>query len=96
MELTKEQKIEALKYALKRVIIKKQKKHSASLCFIISDGIDYVICGYSDIASVHLYIPEFQRPKETLNYKSTYWWPPFDFNSRIQYLENLIKQIENQ
>ena len=96
MELTKQQKIAALNYALLTVLKAKELNTSAFLCWTVSAGVDKVLDKMTYIEDLQEYIPEFVRPKEALYRSSSYWWPFTDFDSRIQYLENLIKQIETQ
>lgn len=98
MELTKEQKIEALKYALEGI------KREVELSLSLTDGMCNYLMRYIDKElhtdiytwDIKKYLPEFERPKETLHRNSPWWWSCIDFDSRINYLENLIKQIETQ
>lgn len=94
MELTKEEKIEALKYALE--CIENEKLYSdetTGICFylikVISKFKYYNFISHFDLCK---YIPEFIFQN---NLHISYWFPENDFDSRINYLKNLIEKIEN-
>lgn len=103
MELSKSRKLYALNYTLK--YIKDEKAFdlnsgtnlgSNGICYYLSGEIEKIIDDSILFEDIIYFIPEFKMPKNLDAEESNFWWDGTDFDSRIAYLENLIKQIENE
>lgn len=95
MELSKQQKLQALNYALDQIKIEKNNFETTEgicfhLLFIIKNRFKFAFSG----TKLKFYMPELKTPNSS-EFNYGYWWEKTDFNSRITYLENLIKQIKN-
>jgi hypothetical protein len=94
--ITLKDKINALKYAKRKLIIRNllpfQEKRRIGICGLVSTYLAINGYGFSELLDI------LTRPEETLSHLSIFWWPLTrkGDKQRIKYLKNLIKQLKQQ
>ena len=93
MELTKQEKIKALKYVLECIENEKRDCHKTiGMCTYLRQKIlEMKNIYFMGVSCLSEYIPEFVNKN---NIHSGYWFPENDFESRIDYLKNLIEKLK--
>ena len=90
-ELTKEQKLEVVKYAYE----KWKSGYSKFMCINLKHGLKDLLSVYTEVSEdVPLYIPELLNYKPKVLYGKTVWWNTEDgMEARDKAFQGLIKEL---